>query len=106
MAIETIIFSIISITLYAVLVWFSVKRAEDQYSVYKYLVSSSVVTLIILVFVISISMFWSILACILMLVIASYLGSQHAGVGRLIKDGVFGGFWLVIPWYLHLLSYT
>jgi len=106
MAIETFIFSIISITLYIVLVWFSVKRVEEQSSIYKYLVSSSIVTLIILAFVISVSLFWSILACVLMLVTASYVGSQHGSVGRLIKAGVFGGFWLVIPWYLHLLSYT
>jgi hypothetical protein len=51
-------------------------------------------------------MFWAIFVAVLLLVAAMYLGSQKGLIGRLSKNGVFGGIWLTIPLYIYLLPNT
>jgi len=75
-------------------------------SVYKYLLTATLVSVALLIPAISFDLFWSIFVVVILVVIANYIGSQHGNKGVLIKSGVFGGVWLIIPWYLHLVSYT
>ncbi len=53
------------------------------------------------------SMFWVLFLAAIMLLFASYLGANEKYEhGVITKNGVFGGFWLLIPIYAHLAFNT
>ncbi len=103
---QVILFSIVCLVLYALMVWLSAKGKEDSKLAYKVVLQASLVTLCVLWPVIFINKFWSLFVAVLILVIATYLGSQKGLLGRLTKNGVFGGIWLTIPLYIYLMQNT
>ena len=106
MNIEILAFTVISILLYVALVVFSLKRSVEKSVVYKYLLTATGVSVALLLPAIYFDLFWSVFVGVILMVIATYLGSQHGNKGALIKNGILGGVWLIIPWYLHLVSNT
>ncbi|MBA6265590.1 hypothetical protein [Colwellia sp. Bg11-12] len=106
MDIQILAFTVLSIILYAALVALSFKRTSEKSAVYKYLLTASGLSVVLLLPAIYISLFWSAFVCTLLIVIASYVGSQYGNKGALIKSGILGGIWLIIPWYLYLVSNT
>ena len=103
---QVLLFSIICLVLYALMAWFSVKEQEDSRFAYKVVLQASLVTLCILWPVVFISLFWALFVAVLILVVATYLGSQKGLFGRLAKNGVYGGIWLTIPLYIYLVQNT
>lgn len=103
---QVILFSIACLALYGLMVWLSAKWQEDKKFAYKTVFQASLFTLCILWPVIFINMFWALFVAVLLLVIATYVGSQKGLFGRLSKNGVFGGIWLTIPLYIYLLQNT
>ena len=103
---QVILFSIICLCLYALMIWFSAKGQENSKLAYKVVLQASLITLCILWPVIFINKFWALFVAVLLLVVATYIGSQKGIFGRLSKNGVFGGIWLTIPLYIYLLPNT
>ena len=88
------------------MIWFSAKGQENSKLAYKVVLQASLITLCILWPVIFINKFWALFVAVLLLVVATYIGSQKGIFGRLSKNGVFGGIWLTIPLYIYLLPNT
>ena len=88
------------------MVWRSAKGQEDRKLAYKIVLQASLVTLCVLWPVIFINMFWALFVAVLLLVVATYVGSKKGLFGRLSKNGVFGGVWITIPLYIYLLPGT
>lgn len=103
---QVILFSIVCLVLYALMVWRSAKGQEDRKLAYKIVLQASLVTLCVLWPVIFINMFWALFVAVLLLVVATYVGSKKGLFGRLSKNGVFGGVWITIPLYIYLLPGT
>ena len=54
-----------------------------------------------------INLFWAIFAAVLILASAVYAGGQKKlKYGLTFKNGVFGGFWLMVPIYAYLVTNT
>ena len=54
-----------------------------------------------------INQFWVLFLALLILVVATYIGSnKKIAQGSFIKNGVFGGFWLLVPLYVFLSTNT
>jgi hypothetical protein len=88
------------------MVWLSSKDQEDSKFAYKQVLQASLLTLCILWPSVFLNLFWALFVAVLLLVVAIYLGSQKGLIGRLSKNGVFGGIWLTIPLYIYLLPST
>ncbi len=88
------------------MVWITTREKEDQVQYLKWVLQATLGTICVLWPVLFISKFWVLFVAALLLVIATYLGSQGGLFGRLSKNGMFGGFWLTIPLYVYLLSNT
>lgn len=88
------------------MVWLSAKGQEHSKVAFRVVLQASLVTLCILWPVIFINKFWALFVVVLILVIATYIGSQKGLLGRLTKNGVFGGIWLTIPLYIYLILNT
>lgn len=49
--------------------------------------------------------FWSLFVAVLIVIVATYHGSQQGPFGRLLKSLVFGGLWLTIPLYIFIAKH-
>jgi hypothetical protein len=103
---ETMILSVAAMLLYAGLYWFTCSRT-DKKSESKWFFSGSFFCVTILGIGMWFSMFWVLFLAVLILLFAAYFGSNPKHIhGFVLKNGVFGGFWLMVPIYAQLVSNT
>jgi len=103
---QLILISIFCLFLYTLMIRLSTKEQEDKKLACKMVLQASLVTICILWPVIVVDMFWALFVAVLLLVVATYIGSKKSLFSRFSKNGVFGGIWLTIPLYIHLLPHT
>ncbi|AZZ93492.1 hypothetical protein EUZ85_23320 [Hahella sp. KA22] len=101
---ETIILSVVALFLYTGLYWYTCLRTNKK-SESKWFFFGSIFCISILGIGMWLSMFWVLFLAAIVLLFAAYLGSSSKYAhGSLLKNGVFGGFWIMIPIYAQLAS--
>lgn len=87
--------------------WFTLHNENNKSKASISFYSSSLISLAILGVSFAVNLFSSLFVAVLLLVITLYIETvRKESNGRLIKNGVFGGFWLSIPVYVYLANYT
>lgn|GEM_PF-3615132 len=87
--------------------WLTLRNESCKSKAVISFLGSSLISLVILSVSFKINLFFSLFVVVLILVISLYIETiRKESNGRLIKNGVFGGFWLSIPMYVYLASHT
>ena len=69
--------------------------------------SSSLAVFVALGGLMMINLFWVLFIAFFVLVVATYIGSNEKFAHRKpLKNGAFGGFWLLVPLYVFLSTST
>jgi heme/copper-type cytochrome/quinol oxidase subunit 2 len=100
-----VILGLVTTLMFGALSFFTLK-GQDKLAKMSYLTSSAI-SLSVLVISSFISLFWALFVAALVICLALYFESYYTKTnGKYIKNGVFGGVWLVVPVYTHLALST
>ena len=103
---ELLLITIFVVFAYMGLLWFTCINPPIRSNIAWFL-SSSLAIFLSLGGLMLVNMFWVLFVAFLVLLIATYIGgNEKFGHCKPMKNGVFGGFWLLVPLYVFLSTNT
>jgi len=82
------------------------KAQEKKINHPKCVLEASLQTICILWPMLFINRFLALFVAVLILLVATYLGSKSGLLGKLSRNGMYGAVWLSIPLYVYLFPIT
>ena len=103
---KLLLVTIVVVTAYSLLFWITCIKSQKT-SEAIWFIGSSVITFLVLGGLMLVNMFWVLFLAFLVLVVSTYIGgNKKIAQGALIKNGTFGGFWLLAPLYVLFATNT